>query len=106
VRLIVASSRYFQAWAPLVRGLRFSHPAVAALSDKYGKAPAQVLLRYSVQKGYVAIPKSASRPRLVANAAIFNFALTTEEVAHLDTLDEGMCAGVAPTLIILTRAQV
>lgn len=72
-----------------MRGLRFSHPAIASLSEKYGKAPAQVLLRYSVQKGYVAIPKSASQQRLVANAAIFDFRLTAVEVAHLDALDEG-----------------
>src|SRR6266436_9862928 len=39
-----------QAWAPLVRGMRFKHPSVAELAERYGKAPAQILLRYSLQK--------------------------------------------------------
>jgi hypothetical protein len=72
-----------------VRGLRFTHPAIAALAEKHRKAPAQVLLRYAVQKGFVAIPKSASRARIAANADIFDFALSAAELAHLDTLDEG-----------------
>jgi hypothetical protein len=72
-----------------VRGLRFTHPAIAALAEKHRKAPAQVLLRYAVQKGFVAIPKSASKARIAANADIFDFALSAAELAHLDTLDEG-----------------
>jgi diketogulonate reductase-like aldo/keto reductase len=39
-----------QAWAPLVRGLRFKHPSIVSLAERYNKSAAQVLLRYSVQK--------------------------------------------------------
>lgn len=39
-----------EAWAPLVRGFRFDHPSIAALADKHKKTPAQILLRYSLQK--------------------------------------------------------
>jgi hypothetical protein len=89
VQFCKAHNIHLEAWAPLVRGLRFTHPAIAALAEKHRKAPAQVLLRYAVQKGFVAIPKSASRARIAANADIFDFALSAAELAHLDTLDEG-----------------
>ncbi|EIW83694.1 aldo-keto reductase [Coniophora puteana RWD-64-598 SS2] len=77
-----------QAWAPLVRGMRFRHPAITSLAKKYSKAPAHVLLRYSLQKGFVALPKSVRKERIVENTQIFDFELTEEEMALLDNLDE------------------
>lgn len=79
-----------EAWAPLVRGLRFKHPAMTGLAKKYGKTAAQVLLRYSIQKEYIPIPKSSSKERIIANTQIYDFELTKEEVAYLDTLDEAL----------------
>ena len=96
-----------QAWGPLVRGFRFEHPSIIGLAAKYGKTPAQVLLRYSLQKvmsstsllldvdehttlqGYIPIPKSSSKARIVSNTHIYDFELSQDEVDHLDTLDEG-----------------
>jgi diketogulonate reductase-like aldo/keto reductase len=98
-----------EAWAPLTRCMRFQHPAITALAGKYNKEPAQILLRYSLQKvanrilpidqrlpglhfaiqGYVPLPKSSNNERLVSNTQIFDFELQKEEVEHLDTLDEG-----------------
>lgn len=69
--------------------MRFKHPAIKALAEKYNKEPAQVLLRYSLQKGFIAIPKSASKIRIQSNLNIYDFALTEEEIADLDALDEG-----------------
>ncbi|KAF9031531.1 Aldo/keto reductase [Hymenopellis radicata] len=77
-----------EAWAPLVRGMRFNHPSIQALAKKYGKEPAQVLLRYSLQKGYVALPKSSSKKRVVSNTDIFDFELSEDELIGLDGLDE------------------
>ncbi|KAG7089970.1 hypothetical protein E1B28_011595 [Marasmius oreades] len=98
---IVALSRKhgitLEAWAPLVRGLRFDHPAISILSSKYGKQPAQILLRYSLQKGYVAIPKSTSKNRIISNTNIFDFELEDREVNELDGLDEGLLTDWDPT---------
>ncbi|KAM5530860.1 hypothetical protein V8D89_010429 [Ganoderma adspersum] len=77
-----------EAWAPLVRGLRFRHSTIVALAEKYSKDPAHVLLRWSLQKGYVAIPKSAKNSRIQSNLNVFNFELTGQEIAELDALDE------------------
>ncbi|KAF8532316.1 NADP-dependent oxidoreductase domain-containing protein [Gautieria morchelliformis] len=77
-----------QAWAPLVRGLRFSHPTVTALATRHGKSPAQVLLRWSVQTGYAAIPKSTHQNRIVENTGIFGWALSDDEMKELNALDE------------------
>lgn len=80
---------------------------MTGLAKKYGKTAAQVLLRYSIQKvrqpiqsfnflsyfiypqEYIPIPKSSSKERIIANTQIYDFELTKEEVAYLDTLDEG-----------------
>ncbi|KAF7311994.1 Aldo-keto reductase [Mycena indigotica] len=86
-----------EAWAPLVRGLRFNHPVIQKIATKYHKQPAQVLLRYSLQKNYVAIPKSSSKTRIVANLDIFDFELEEGEMLDLDQLDEGLVTDWDPT---------
>ncbi|KAF4613802.1 hypothetical protein D9613_008053 [Agrocybe pediades] len=86
-----------EAWAPLVRGYRFRHPEVVKISQRYDKQPAQVLLRYSLQKGYVPLPKSASKARIISNSQIFDFALTSDEVQALDRLDENLVTDWDPT---------
>jgi len=86
-----------EAWAPLVRGFRFTHPAIASLAKKYHKEPAQVLLRYSLQKGYLPIPKSSQKTRIESNTKVYDFELTDAEVAHLDTLDEELVTDWDPT---------
>jgi len=86
-----------EAWAPLVRGYRFKHPSVVRLAQKYGKEPAQILLRYSLQKGYIPMPKSSSEHRIKSNLNVYDFELTSEEVAHLDSLDERLVTDWDPT---------
>ncbi|KAF5378984.1 hypothetical protein D9757_009115 [Collybiopsis confluens] len=86
-----------EAWAPLVRGLRFNHPSIATLSKKYGKDPAHILLRFCLQKGYVAIPKTSSQKRVVSNTNIFDFELEGSEMQHLDGLDEALVTDWDPT---------
>ncbi|KAF5372007.1 hypothetical protein D9615_008082 [Tricholomella constricta] len=85
------------AWAPMVRGMKFDHPTIVALAEKHGKDAAQILLRYSVQKGYVPLPKSVSHKRIVANTHIFDFELTEEDIAALDGLEEGLVTDWDPT---------
>lgn len=78
------------AYAPLGQGNRngmYREPAVLALAEKYGKTPAQVLLRFLTQKGIAVIPRSTQPEHIKENFALFDFALTVEELAQLSALD-------------------
>ncbi len=79
------------AYAPLGQGNRnemFKEPAVLALANKYGKTPAQILLRFLTQKDIVVIPRSAQSEHIKENFDLFDFALTTDEIAQLTALDK------------------
>ena len=79
------------AYAPLGQGNRnemFGEPTVITLAEKYGKAPAQILLRFLTQKGIVVIPRSTKPEHIKENFALFDFTLTNEEMAQLSALDK------------------
>ncbi|KIM39239.1 hypothetical protein M413DRAFT_196118 [Hebeloma cylindrosporum] len=86
-----------EAWAPLVRGYRFDHPALISLAKKHGKDVPRILLRYSLQKGYIPLPKSSSRPRIESNCDIFDFDLDEDEIFNLDRLNEELVTDWDPT---------
>ena len=78
------------AYAPLGQGNRnemFSEQAVLALAEKYGKTPAQILLRFLTQKGIAVIPRSTKPEHIKENFALFDFTLTADELAQLSALD-------------------
>ncbi len=79
-----------EAYAPLVQARRMDHPVVRRVAAAHGRTPAQVLLRWCLQRGAVVIPKSVRRERIEENAGIFDFTLGAEEMAALDGLDEGL----------------
>ena len=83
-----------EAWSPITRGRQFDHPTVAKVARAHGRTPAQVLLRWGLQHGFVEIPKSAHRERIVENARIFDFALTPGEMGALDALKGGPRVGM------------
>jgi diketogulonate reductase-like aldo/keto reductase len=76
-----------EAWGPLGKGRLLSEPLFAALAQKYGKTPAQIILRWHIQSGVVAIPKSSREERMRENADIFDFQLTEEEMGKISALD-------------------
>jgi diketogulonate reductase-like aldo/keto reductase len=78
------------------------HPVVASIAEKHGKTPAQVVLRWHVEHGVVAIPKSVRPHRIRENIDIFDFALTAEEVVAIDALDTGVRGGPDPESINTT----
>ena len=81
-----------QAYAPLGQGRAnemFGEAAVRALAEKYGKTPAQVLLRFLIQSNVAVIPKSVHAERIRENIDVFDFALTEDELASLRALDTG-----------------
>ena len=81
-----------QAWSPLDRGDLLTDPTVTAIGDRLGRSPGQVILRWHVQHGLSAIPKSANPSRLAENIAVFDLELSAQDMAALDQLDRGEAA--------------
>jgi diketogulonate reductase-like aldo/keto reductase len=77
-----------EAYSPLGTGRHLSNPRVAEVAERAGRTPAQVLLRWCVQRGLVVLPKSTHRDRIEENAQIFDFTLPDDDMAALDALDE------------------
>ena len=77
-----------QAYSPIARGQKFQDPRIKKLADKYGKTPAQLLLRWDIEHGVSAIPKSSNPGRLKENFDIFDFSLTAADVALMDSFHE------------------
>lgn len=78
-----------EAWAPLMRGGELlENPLVVELSRKYGKSPAQIVLRWDLEMGVVTIPKSVNAERIRENAGLFDFSLTPREVADIRALNQ------------------
>ncbi|AUI36394.1 aldo/keto reductase [[Bacillus] caldolyticus] len=85
-----------EAWSPLMRGEILSEPTIIDIGRKYGKTPAQVVLRWDLQHGVVTIPKSVTPARIKENADIFDFSLTDEEMKQIDALNLNKRVGPDP----------
>lgn len=103
-----------KTWGPLARGMRFNHARIKEVANKKGKSPAQIFLRWNIQKvrqqlpfsirapivsiiltqGHAPIPKSARKDRILENAQIFDWELSDEDMASLEDLNEGTCLSV------------
>ncbi|KAJ5465303.1 oxidoreductase [Penicillium daleae] len=90
-----------EAYCPVVRGTRFEEPSVKKLADKYNKTPAQILIRWSLDKGFIPLPKSVTPLRISENAGVFDFNLTPEEVRELETDEYSPAASWDPTVMKL-----
>jgi len=73
-----------ESWSPLGQGTLVADKVIAQLATKHEKTPAQIILRWHIEHGLVAIPKSANPRRLRENIAIFDFCLDTDDMANLD----------------------
>jgi 2,5-diketo-D-gluconate reductase A len=78
-----------EAWAPIAQGAVVDDPDVAAVAERVGRTPAQVVLRWHVQRGSIVFPKSTTPERIRENFAIFDFELSAEDMAAIDALDRG-----------------
>jgi 2,5-diketo-D-gluconate reductase A len=76
-----------EAYSPLGTGSHLANPEVARIAERVGRTPAQVLLRWCVQRDVIVISKSVHRERIEENAQIFDFALPEEDLQALDALD-------------------
>lgn len=77
-----------QAYAPLARGAYLDDDVMCVLATKYGKTPAQIGLRWILQKGVAIIPKSTQEERILSNAQLFDFEIEEEDMAIIDTLNK------------------
>ncbi|SMH28236.1 Aldo/keto reductase [Rathayibacter oskolensis] len=96
-----------QAWSP-IGGITFypgwgderrsvmDDRAIAAIGSEHGRSPAQVMLRWHLQQGRSAIPKSTNPERIAANFDVFDFELTDDQLARIDALDTGVRSGPDP----------
>ena len=85
-----------QAYAPLARGAYLDHDVLCVMGTKYAHTPAQVGLRWAVQKGISVIPKTVHPDRIESNANIFDFSIDQEDMDLLDTLNENYHSASVP----------
>ena len=84
-----------EAWSPLGAGNDLlENPMLATIAEKYGKTPGQVVLRWHIELGTVAIPRSSNPSRIAQNIDIFDFALSSDEISAISALDTGAEPGV------------
>jgi diketogulonate reductase-like aldo/keto reductase len=76
-----------EAYSPLGTGRHLRDRGVAEIAEGHGRTPAQVLIRWAIERGLIVLPKSTHRERIAENGAVFDFALSGTEMAALDALD-------------------
>jgi diketogulonate reductase-like aldo/keto reductase len=99
-----------QSWSPIGGSYTYGNadknpledPVVVALGEKYGKTGAQVVLRWHLDHGFSAIPKSVKAHRIAENFDVFDFTLTADEIASIDALDTGVRGGPDPDSLNLS----
>jgi diketogulonate reductase-like aldo/keto reductase len=84
-----------EAWSPLMQG-NLDLPLLSELSDKYGKSPAQIVLRWDLQNQVVTIPKSITESRIRENADVFDFELSAEDMERISALNQNKRFGPDP----------
>ena len=100
-----------QCWSPIGGSYNYGDadknpledPVVVALGEKYGKTGAQIVLRWHLDHSWSAIPKSVKPHRIAENFDVFDFALTSDEVASIDALDTGVRGGPDPDSLNLAE---
>jgi diketogulonate reductase-like aldo/keto reductase len=85
-----------QAYSPLATGARLADPTVCSVAEKHKRSPAQVLIRYSLQKGWVPLPKTENPGRMRENLDVFTFELDDDDMQLLDGLDEAKDGAMFP----------
>ena len=79
-----------EAYSPLTKGYKLNDPKLVAIASKYSKSPAQILIRWALQKEVVVIPKSSRKDRILENADIFDFTISSKDMKVLDSFNEDL----------------
>ncbi len=85
-----------EAWSPLGQGQVLADPVVASIAGQHGRSPAQVILRWHLQLGNVAIPKSSNPQRIADNLDVYGFALSDDDMSAIAALDQERRIGSHP----------
>jgi 2,5-diketo-D-gluconate reductase A len=85
-----------EAWSPIARGKVLDDPVITAIATAVGRTPAQVVLRWQLQRGEIIFPKSNTRSRIEENFALFDFALSDEQMADVSALNRDERIGPNP----------
>jgi 2,5-diketo-D-gluconate reductase A len=85
-----------QAWSPIAQGEVLGDPAITAIADRLDRSPAQVVLRWHIQRGSIVFPKSTTPARIKENFELFDFRLEPGDVERIDALDRGEAGRTGP----------
>ena len=85
-----------EAWSPIAQGLVLDNPVIGGIATEHGKTPAQVVLRWHVQRGDIVFPKSVTRSRVEENFDIFDFELSESEIGFISALNKDHRTGPDP----------
>ncbi|WP_030999115.1 aldo/keto reductase [Streptomyces sp. NRRL F-5630] len=85
-----------EAWSPIAQGLVLKDPVITSIANRLGKTPAQVTLRWHIQRGDIVFPKSVTRSRVEENFALFDFALTEGDMSEISALNRDERTGFHP----------
>ena len=78
-----------EAWSPIAQGKVLDDPVITRIAEQAGKTPAQVVLRWHIQRGDIVFPKSVTEQRIKDNFALFDFELGTDDLDAISALDKG-----------------
>lgn len=85
-----------ESWGPLGQGSDLKNPVIVEIGEKYNKSSAQVILKWHLQHGFIAIPKSSHKERIAENLNVFDFSLSDEDMEALDKLNTNDRQGTNP----------
>jgi 2,5-diketo-D-gluconate reductase A len=85
-----------QAWSPIAQGAVLDDPVIAAIAARLERSPAQVVLRWHIERGHIVFPKSATPARIRENFELFDFRLEAGDIAKINALDKGEAGRTGP----------
>jgi 2,5-diketo-D-gluconate reductase A len=85
-----------EAWSPIAQGKVLDDPSITAIAAKHGKSPAQIVLRWHIQRGNIVFPKSTTPARIKENIELFDFRLEPHDIEKMDALDKGEAGRFGP----------
>ncbi|XP_030351497.1 sphingosine 1-phosphate receptor 1 isoform X11 [Strigops habroptila] len=96
----------FEGYCPLAKGEALTYPSIIQLAKKYGRTPAQICIRWSIQNGIVTIPKSTKAERIEENCKVFDFAIAEDDVEVLNGMHDGRHVSWDPSLVVQFQSRV
>ena len=85
-----------EVWSPLGQGTLLTDPVITAIAEGLGRTPAQVIIRWHLERGDIVFPKTVTASRMEENADVFDFQLSAEDVAAISGLDQGEAGRIGP----------